>query len=188
MPLYDEMPLYHGSYIRVPNPDLSKCARFQDFGQGFYLTTSLEQARSFVRLSVQKALDRSLPNVNADKGFISRFVFCTDATSRLSVLEFDDAGPEWLRCVVAHRKRSSFPDIVDELSAYDIIAGKIANDQTNITLTLYIDGIYGQVGTPEAERACITQLMPERLKDQYCFRTEKALSCLSFGGSEPVWL
>lgn len=188
MPLCDGMVLYHGSYTQVPNPDLSKCARFKDFGQGFYLTTSLEQAGSFVRLSVQKALDRGLPNVSFNKGFISRFVVCGDAASKLSVLEFKDAGPEWLRCVVAHRKRNVFADVVNDLAKYDVIAGKIANDQTNITLTLYIDGIFGQVGTQEAEQACIAQLMPERLEDQYCFRTVSALGCLSYEGSERVWL
>ena len=42
--------LYHGSYTAVERPSLEKCARFKDFGRGFYLTTSVEQARSFARL------------------------------------------------------------------------------------------------------------------------------------------
>ena len=187
MPLYDGTLLYHGSYTEVANPDLSKCARFKDFGQGFYLTTSLEQAKSFVHLSIQKALDRGLPGVFSDKGYISRYIVRGDGLRGLSILEFEKAGSEWLRCVVAHRKRSAFPEIVQAFSSYDVIAGKIANDQTNITLTLYVDGIYGPVGTREAEEACIAQLIPERLKDQYCFRIEKALGCLGFEGSEPVW-
>ena len=39
--LAEGMILYHGSYMAAPEPDLDKCARFKDFGQGFYLTTSL---------------------------------------------------------------------------------------------------------------------------------------------------
>ena len=187
MPLHDGMLLYHGSYTEVATPDLSKCARFKDFGQGFYLTTSLEQAESFVRLSIRKALDRGLPGVSSDKGFISRYVVRGDELGKLSVLEFEEAGSEWLRCVVAHRRRDIFPELVQALSSYDVIAGKIANDQTNITLTLYADGIYGPIGTPEAEQTCIAQLIPERLKDQYCFRSEEALNCLTFEGSESVW-
>ena len=187
MPLFDGMVLYHGSYTEVATPDLSKCARFKDFGRGFYLTTSLEQAKSFVRLSIQKALDRGVPDVSSDKGFISRFVVRGDGLNDLSVLEFEQADSDWLRCVAAHRRRNTFPDLIQTLSSYDVIAGKIANDQTNITLTLYVDGIYGPVGTPEAEQACIAQLIPERLKDQYCFRSEKALGCLVFEGSETVW-
>ena len=42
--LEDGMILYHGSYCVVKNPDLEKCAMYKDFGRGFYLTTSKEQA------------------------------------------------------------------------------------------------------------------------------------------------
>ena len=34
MTLRDGLVLYRGSYVEVPRPDLSKCARFKDFGQG----------------------------------------------------------------------------------------------------------------------------------------------------------
>ena len=42
--LKDGFVLYHGSYCEVKEPDLAKCAKKKDFGQGFYLTTSKEQA------------------------------------------------------------------------------------------------------------------------------------------------
>ena len=35
---------------------------------------------------------------------------------------------------------------------------------------------------------CIKQLLPNKLKDQYCFKTEDALSCLRFMESEEKWL
>lgn len=38
--IVDGLILYHGSYCEVDVPDLSKCAKQKDFGQGFYLTTS----------------------------------------------------------------------------------------------------------------------------------------------------
>ena len=38
--LKDGFVLYHGSYCEVKAPDLGKCAKRKDFGQGFYLTTS----------------------------------------------------------------------------------------------------------------------------------------------------
>ena len=38
--LKDGFVLYHGSYCEVKEPDLAKCAKRKDFGQGFYLTTS----------------------------------------------------------------------------------------------------------------------------------------------------
>ena len=47
--------LYHGSYCEVPVPDLKKCAKQKDFGQGFYLTTSREQAVRFLNTAISKA-------------------------------------------------------------------------------------------------------------------------------------
>ena len=37
--LKDRFVIYHGSYCEVKKPDLAKCAKRKDFGQGFYLTT-----------------------------------------------------------------------------------------------------------------------------------------------------
>ena len=54
--LKDGFVLYHGSYCKVKEPDLAKCAKRKDFGQGFYLTTSKEQAESFLRTSIAKAI------------------------------------------------------------------------------------------------------------------------------------
>ena len=52
--LKDGLVLYHGSYCEVKDPDLAKCAKRKDFGQEFYLTTSKEQAESFLRTSIAK--------------------------------------------------------------------------------------------------------------------------------------
>ena len=41
--LTDGVVLYHGSYCEVRSPDLGMCAKYKDFGRGFYLTSSLEQ-------------------------------------------------------------------------------------------------------------------------------------------------
>ena len=54
--LKDDFVLYHGSYCEVKKPDLAKCAKRKDFGQGFYLTKSKEQAESFLRTSIAKAI------------------------------------------------------------------------------------------------------------------------------------
>ena len=54
--LKDGFVLYHGSYCEVKEPELAKCAKRKDFGQGFYLTTSKEQAESFLRTSIAKAI------------------------------------------------------------------------------------------------------------------------------------
>jgi hypothetical protein len=106
----------------------------------------------------------------------------------ISKFIFENADADWLHCIVGHRKNNMFPDIVDNMMSYDIVAGKIANDRTNVTITTYLVGGYGIIGSSTADEICIAQLIPERLKDQYCFRTNAALECLSFVGSEKVWI
>lgn len=52
--LEDGMLLYHGSYVSIPNIDLSRCMNGLDFGHGFYLTSPYEQAYNHVEPSVRK--------------------------------------------------------------------------------------------------------------------------------------
>ena len=54
--LQDGMLLYHGSYVGIPKIDLQCCFGGLDFGRGFYLTSSYEQAYHYVQLSVKKAI------------------------------------------------------------------------------------------------------------------------------------
>ena len=54
--LQDGMLLYHGSYISIPEIDLNRCFGGLDFGRGFYLTSSYEQAYNYVQLSIKKAI------------------------------------------------------------------------------------------------------------------------------------
>lgn len=88
---------------------------------------------------------------------------------------------------MGHRKANTFQTVVNEMKKYDIIAGKIADDATNVTILTYLVGAYGTIGTEEADELCISRLIPERLKDQFCFRTNEGLSCLSFVESEQIW-
>ena len=75
-----------------------------------------------------------------------------------------------------------------EMLKYDVIVGKIADDTTNAVLTAYIAGVFGEIGSKEADEFCIKQLLPNRLKNQYCFKTDKSLKCIKFIGSEKIWL
>ena len=69
--LENGMLLYHGSFAEVSQIDLSMCKQGKDFGQGFYVTSSYEQARKFVRLSVNKQINEgNLPN-NRFNGYVS---------------------------------------------------------------------------------------------------------------------
>ena len=179
-PLTDELRLYHGSYCRVTSPDLGKCAAHKDFGRGFYLTSDREQARSFAKISATKAIHRKIISPGQAAGYVS--VFRVHGTAGLSVRVYEETDSAWLRMIVGHRIGTG------QEVPYDVIAGKIADDTTNATLLAYMSGLYGEVGTKEAEETCIRLLLPERLKDQFCFRTEQSIRALDFLEAEPVWL
>ena len=184
--LKDGLILYHGSYCQVSEPDLERCARRKDFGQGFYLTTSRKQAESFLRTSLAKAKASGKIEESQNYGYISTFE--VKLKTKLEVHVFDDADVEWLRCIAAHRKKKLFTKVEMDMIKYDVIVGKIADDATNATLTAYLGGAFGAIGSQEADEFCIKQLLPNKLKNQYCFKTETALSCLNFMEGEKIWL
>ena len=183
--LSDNMLLYHGSYCEVKVPDLSKCANYKDFGKGFYLTSSREQTEEFINISLKKAKAQGIIDEEQSYGVVS--VFRYHPSREIAEYVYREADADWLHCVVGHRKANTFPMVVENMKKYDVIAGKIANDATNVTILTYLIGAYGTVGSEEADRLCIGRLIPERLKDQFCFRTEKGLQCLSFEESERIW-
>ena len=83
MILHSGIILYHGSYVTVEKPELEKCYPYKDFGRGFYLTTSQEQAVSFVRSSVAKAAGRGDVQPNTKWGFVSKYIFQTDICGKI---------------------------------------------------------------------------------------------------------
>ena len=44
-----------------------------------------------------------------------------------------------------------FIEVEREMAKYDIIAGKIADDATNATLTAYLAGVFGTAGDKVAD-------------------------------------
>ncbi len=178
MILEDGIKLYHGSYIAVDKPDLSKCQPGKDFGQGFYLTTDLNQAIRFVRSSVKKAQKNGIVIPDPHMGYVSEYEYFS--SRNIKVYEFNDADKEWLHCVAGHRRKGIIATQLEEWDGYDIIAGKIANDNTNQVITTYINGILGQPGTDVADNTAIALLMPENLTNQICLKTDLALETISF--------
>lgn len=177
--------LYHGSCIPVEVPNLIQCRPRKDFGRGFYVTSSRTQAESFAQ-TVARRTNRIHPDSTQGFGILSQYGFKPNKNLRVKVFPHADA--EWLRCVAAHKGAKALDEIVRSLSSYDVIVGKVANDQTNATILAYMGGLYGEIGDATADRTCIKLLLPNRLDNQACFRTTKALACLSYRGSEQIWL
>lgn len=184
--LTSEIKLYHGSYVIVEKPDLSKCAKGKDFGQGFYVTTDKRQAERFTKTSIKKAKTNGVVDENYHQGYVTTYTF--KKSKEILMYELNDANSEWLHCVVAHRRSKMFRKEVSKWGKYDIIYGKIANDNTNLVITAYIDGLYGELMSEQADRIAIGFLEPENLRDQLCFRTQKAIDCLTYVKHEEIVL
>ena len=181
MKLEAGMKLYHGSYTIVKKPNLSACKPTKDFGLGFYLTTDINQAKRFVKTAVQKAIKNGVTVENTNTGFVS--VFELSDPSGIRIFEFAGADREWLHCVAAHRSNKLFSDEIEKWSGFDVIAGKIANDNTNMVITTYMNGLYGPVGSDRADDTAIGLLLPNKLTDQICFKTDKSLGKIKFVSS-----
>ena len=182
MKLEDGMLLYHGSYTAIEKIDLKLCADGKDFGKGFYLTSDLQQARSFVMASVAKSKAQGIVPLEQNHGFITSFRF-HPIVNDLKIHQFCDADREWLWFIAQNRRKKLISVLETHLSGIpdsDIIVGKVANDQTNPVITAYLNGLFGDVLSEDAVQDAIKRLMPDHLVDQYCFLTEKAISCLTF--------
>ena len=180
--------LYHTSYCVVNEPNLELCSDNRDFGKGFYLTSSYAQARRFVKTSLRKAKMEKFIDEKKTTGYINKFKFDVTLLKQLKTHEFAEANREWLHCVVAHRRRDVFQELIPMYMPYDIMIGKIADDRTGPTVFTYINGQYGEIGSEEADSLCLHFLIPNKFEDQWVFRSESAISHLKFLGSDEVCL
>lgn len=151
------MILYHGSNVAVKEPRLLKIQRDLDFGKGFYTTSDLDQATKWAR--------RTALRLRLTESFVSVYEIDEEAMGELRILKFDSPDVDWLRFVVENRKGHPVPQ------EWDIIAGPVANDQTAPVIDLFLDGMYD-------EQEAIRRLLPQKLKDQYTFKTPRAISLL----------
>ena len=180
MILSDGMLLYHGSYTAVAEIELAKCNAGLDFGKGFYVTSSYRQAISFVPNSVKRNIRTGVisGDFDMDDGQVSVYKLHLDPSLHIEL--FPDADIDWLHFVAANRNRSLFCDLYQRFANVDIVGGKIANDNTARTLNAYVTGLYGVPGTKAADDFTIFSLLPNRLENQYCFRTDAAVLSLEF--------
>ena len=152
------MILYHGSNVSVEIPRLIPSRRLLDFGPAFYLTSDLEQARKWALRTFNRR-ENGAP-------LVSVYDFDSNALTSLQVLSFSSPDADWLRYVVANRTEKN-------QDQYDIVIGPVANDQAIRTVNDFQNGRF-------TEEIAIQILRPQKLKDQYAFKTKKALQYLHF--------
>ena len=181
MKMKDGLLLFHGSYTEVSHIDLNMCWEGKDFGSGFYLTSSVLQARSFIKTSILKAQRFEKIPTHQTYGYVSSFRYHADG---LKIYEFDKADREWLWFIAQNRRpylaKSLAGRVNPDAFQADVIIGKVANDKTNVTITAYLNGLYGDIISERAVNFAIEELMPNQLENQFCFLTQKAVDCLEF--------
>ena len=153
------MKLYHGSNMAVKTPQLLTPDRRLDFGMGFYLTSSLEQAERWAELTTKRR-GSGVPTVTV-------YEFDESKLARMKLLKFEKANKKWLEYVVANRENTVNDD------KFDIVIGPVANDRTMPVIRLFIAKVYTAAET-------LRRLLVQKLHDQYTFKTQAALQLLEF--------
>ena len=153
------MKLYHGSNMAVQKPQILVSDRKLDFGTGFYLTSSLEQAERWAKLTAERR-GIGVPT-------ISVYEFDEAKLTELKILKFEKANKKWLDFVVANRDNT-----IDD-QKWDMVIGPVANDRTMPVIRLFIAKVY-------TAAEALRRLLPQKLHDQYTFKTQTALKFLKF--------
>ena len=119
------MKLYHGGLAEIQVPRIIVGDHIGDFGVGFYTTTSIQQARRFVKTKCDREKRTS--------GVVSIFDVRDDylQLSDFQIRVFKKADEEWARFVEANRRNPSFEH------EFDLIFGPVANDQVYASFALY---------------------------------------------------
>ena len=153
------MILYHGGTECIKNPVIRPSLASRDFGTGFYCTDIPSQAEKWAK---RQGRIRKCPAVmNVYKFDIDR------AKQDLNYKIFEDYIIEWLDLVIKCRKDSSY------IHGFDIVYGKIANDDVGETVQAVLDGLM-------PSDFALQKLAFMEANNQYCFCTEKSLAFLKF--------
>lgn len=153
------MKIYHGSIEKVEFPEIRESNRTLDYGQGFYTTTSYEQAEAWVR--------RRMNEKRTSRGYVCVYELNKAALESLNRLIFEQPTEEWVDFVMKNRTQRGY------VHEFDIVYGPVANDRVYAAFALYEGGLINK-------QALIAELKAYKLVDQYLFHTEKALQALTF--------
>jgi len=159
------MILYHGGTESIGSPAIRPSITSRDFGSGFYCTDIKSQAEKWAlrqgRIRSQTAI-LNIYEFDAEK-----------AKQSLSCKMFEDYAFEWLELVVNCRKNNDYKH------GFDIVYGKIANDDVGETVQAVVNGLMPL-------DFALQKLVFMHANNQYCFCTEKSLTHLEFAKSEKL--
>ena len=154
------MIVYHGGTDIITEPQILITSTGRDFGAGFYTTDIEEQA-----LKWAKRLAKFRKTENA---IINTYEFdMSGAKNTLKIESFEGYTMEWLDLIVACRMDGRF------IHGFDIVTGKIANDDVGETVQTVVDGL-------APKEFALTKLTYLSANNQICFCTEVSLSYIHF--------
>ena len=145
--------------MAVQKPQILTSDRKLDFGTGFYLTSSLELAERWAELTTERR--------KTGTPTISVYEFDETKLDELKILKFEKANKKWLDFVVANRDNT-----IDD-HKWDMVVGPVSNDRTMLVILLFNAKVYTATET-------LRRLLPQKLHDQYTFKTQTALQFLKF--------
>jgi len=159
------MIIYHGGTDIVKEPRIISNEQGRDFGFGFYTTDIYEQALKWAKRQGR---------VRRKQAFLNIYEFDIDkAKESLNFKNFTDYSTEWLEFVVNNRTNVQFKH------NFDIVFGKIANDDVGETVQAVVDGLM-----PFDFALQKLTFMPAN--NQYAFCTEQALAYVKFSDFQEV--
>lgn len=163
------MKLYHGSSVIVEEPMILPIRQGRDFGQGFYVTEIQRQAERWAKRKAQVS-HRQSSNPEFIEPIVSVFEFDAVAARRsLAWRNFQKPDGAWLDMVLKCRANRDFRH------GYDIVSGKIADDNVGETVS------FVQQGVMRREDA-LERLRFQKINSQMAFCTLRALAFLKFVG------
>lgn len=158
------MILYHGSYTKIEIPKIIVQEKGRDFGFGFYTTTIKNQAE---RWAIRSARLYSKLTGKEENAVVNAYEYDEKIAGNLKTKSFENADLEWLDFVVRCRSDLNFKH------RFDIVSGKIANDNVGETVEYVLAGIM-------RKEDAVERLRFEKINGQICFCTEESLKCLAF--------
>lgn len=155
------MILYHGSNMDIDSIDLSRSSVGKDFGCGFYLTASKEQAE---RMGLRRA------RLYGGEKVVSSFEFDEKAAREagMSIKDFESYSKEWADFILANRKNDTRTQIHD----FDIVHGPVANDDVGYQIRRLLAGMI------TIETFLEELKYKEGITYQYFFATERSVQFL----------
>lgn len=153
--------LYHGSNLSIGEINLQKGRKGKDFGQGFYLSEDINQAKKMAEIVTERE-EKGHPIVNCFSFDEALF-----ADKKIKTLSFDSYNKDWAEFILLNRNNKSSR----QAHHYDFVYGPIADEKVGVQIRLFTQELI----TIDALIKGLSFIKPTF---QYFFGTNKAISYL----------